>query len=60
MSGPRFEQTNQQFQPRPLAGITMIAEQPIRLVNSRTASCDGGQFSILSLACGWRLIVGRV
>lgn len=42
MSGPRFEQTNQQFQPRPLAGITMIAEQPIRLVNSRTASCDGG------------------
>lgn len=44
MVGPRFEQTAQQFQPRPMAAIELIAEQPIRLVSSRTATCNGGQF----------------
>ncbi|KAI5480817.1 hypothetical protein MNV49_007227 [Pseudohyphozyma bogoriensis] len=42
MVGPRFEQTAQQFQPRPLAAIELIAEEPIRLVNGRSAACDGG------------------
>ena len=45
MVGPRFEQTAQEFQPRPLAAIELIAEQPIRLVESRTATCDGGTYS---------------
>lgn len=44
MTGPRFEQTAQQYQPRPLAAIELIAEVPIRLVQSRTARCDGGEF----------------
>lgn len=42
MVGPRFEQTAEAFQPRPLAAIELIAEEPIRLVESRVASCDGG------------------
>lgn len=42
MTGPRFEQTAQAFQPTPLAAIELIAEQPIRLVSGRIASCDGG------------------
>ncbi|KAL8293743.1 hypothetical protein RQP46_000444 [Phenoliferia psychrophenolica] len=41
MTGPRFEQTAQAFQPQPLAAIELIAEQPIRLVSGRTAACDG-------------------
>lgn len=43
MSGPRFEQTAHAFQPAPLSAIELIAEQPIRLVNARSAVCDGGQ-----------------
>lgn len=42
MVGPRFEQTAQEFQPRPLAAIELIAQEPIRLVKSRVAVCDGG------------------
>lgn len=42
MVGPRFEQTAQQFQPMPLSAMQLTAEQPIRLVTSRTATCDGG------------------
>lgn len=42
MRGPRFEQTNMSFQPAPLAAIDMIAQEPIRLVDERIASCDGG------------------
>ncbi|GAA5938805.1 hypothetical protein JCM1841_001125 [Sporobolomyces salmonicolor] len=42
MVGPRFEQTAQKFQPRPLAAIELIAEEPIRLVEGRVAACDGG------------------
>lgn len=42
MIGPRFEQTAQEFQPRPLAAIELIAEEPIRLISARVAVCDGG------------------
>ena len=42
MVGPRFEQTNETFQPRPLAAIELIQDEPIRLVEGRTAACDGG------------------
>jgi NADH dehydrogenase (ubiquinone) Fe-S protein 6 len=43
MRGPRFEQTSQTFQPQPLPAIELIAREPIRLVNTRIASCDGGK-----------------
>lgn len=42
MSGPRFEQTLMEFQPSPPAAIDLIAQEPIRYVNARRASCDGG------------------
>ncbi|GAA5854950.1 hypothetical protein JCM8547_002319 [Rhodosporidiobolus lusitaniae] len=42
MVGPRFEQTAEQYQPRPLAAIELIQEEPIRLVQGRVAACDGG------------------
>jgi NADH dehydrogenase (ubiquinone) Fe-S protein 6 len=43
MRGPRFEQTNMDLQPQPLSAMAMIAEEPIRLVETRIASCDGGK-----------------
>lgn len=49
MVGPRFEQTAQEFQPAPLAAIGLIAEEPIRLVTARSASCDGGSSSFVPL-----------
>lgn len=49
MVGPRFEQTAEAFQPRPLAAIELIAEEPIRLVEDRVASCDGGKSACLVL-----------
>ncbi|GAA6044244.1 hypothetical protein JCM8097_002195 [Rhodosporidiobolus ruineniae] len=42
MVGPRFEQTAEAYQPRPLAAVELIAEEPIRLVQGRVAACDGG------------------
>ncbi|GAA5826086.1 hypothetical protein JCM3770_000982 [Rhodotorula araucariae] len=42
MVGPRFEQTSELFQPRPLAAIELIQDEPIRLVEGRKAACDGG------------------
>ncbi|KAM0753196.1 ubiquinone oxidoreductase 20 kd subunit [Meredithblackwellia eburnea MCA 4105] len=41
MTGPRFEQTAQLFQPTPLAAISLIAEQEVRLVKGNIAACDG-------------------
>ncbi|KIY52712.1 hypothetical protein FISHEDRAFT_34616 [Fistulina hepatica ATCC 64428] len=38
----RFEQVNMAFQPAPLSAMAMIAEEPIRMVHSRKAVCDGG------------------
>ena len=37
-----FEQTAMEYQPMPLAAIEMISKEPIRLVNTKIASCDGG------------------
>ncbi|KAJ1972335.1 hypothetical protein H4R35_004729 [Dimargaris xerosporica] len=42
MTGPRFEQVDLDAQPRPLAAIDLIAEEPIRFVKGRRAVCDGG------------------
>ncbi|BGP12189.1 hypothetical protein JCM10213_007444 [Rhodosporidiobolus nylandii] len=42
MVGPRFEQTADAYQPRPLAAVELIKEEPIRLVEGRVAACDGG------------------
>lgn len=41
-SGPRFEQTAMELQPAPLSAMALIAEEPIRLVKGRKATCDGG------------------
>lgn len=40
--GPRFEQTDFSLQPQPQAAIELIAQVPIRQVNTRIASCNGG------------------
>ncbi|KAJ5737810.1 uncharacterized protein N7483_002935 [Penicillium malachiteum] len=42
MTGPRFEQTIMETQPRPLAAIELIHKQPVRWTKSRVVSCDGG------------------
>ncbi|KAF7727504.1 hypothetical protein EC973_007482 [Apophysomyces ossiformis] len=42
MAGPRFEQTDITTQPNAMAAIDLIAEEPIRFVAQRIASCDGG------------------
>ncbi|KAH7413928.1 NADH-ubiquinone oxidoreductase [Phaeosphaeria sp. MPI-PUGE-AT-0046c] len=42
MSGPRFEQSIMEDQPRPYAAIELIHKQPVRWTNKRTVSCDGG------------------
>ncbi|EAU93104.2 NADH:ubiquinone oxidoreductase kDa subunit [Coprinopsis cinerea okayama7 len=41
-SSPRFEQTNMDLQPQPLSAMELIAQEPIRLVQGRSAVCDGG------------------
>ncbi|KXS99063.1 hypothetical protein AC578_6955 [Pseudocercospora eumusae] len=42
MVGPRFEQTIMEDQPRPLAAIELIHQQPVRWTKERVVSCDGG------------------
>ncbi|KAL2828060.1 zinc-finger domain-containing protein [Aspergillus cavernicola] len=42
MSGPRFEQTIMELQPTPMAAIELIHKQPVRWVNTKIVSCDGG------------------
>ncbi|CAN9083079.1 unnamed protein product [Alternaria alternata] len=42
MSGPRFEQSIMEDQPRPYAAIELIHKQPVRWTHDRTVSCDGG------------------
>ncbi|KAJ1726378.1 hypothetical protein LPJ61_005227 [Coemansia biformis] len=39
---PRFVQADLDGQPRPMAAIELIAEEPVREVDSRLACCDGG------------------
>ncbi|KAK9368639.1 hypothetical protein V1509DRAFT_622303 [Lipomyces kononenkoae] len=43
MTGPRFAQKNLAAQPRPYAAINLIAEEPIRFIDSNIAVCDGGR-----------------
>ncbi|WVQ62015.1 uncharacterized protein L199_000148 [Kwoniella botswanensis] len=38
----RFEQTALQFQPNAPSAMGMVSEDPVRLVNGRRATCDGG------------------
>ena len=40
----RFEQVNLSMQPNSRSGMGMIAEDPVRLVLGRKATCDGGEF----------------
>ncbi|KAK3902493.1 lactobacillus shifted protein [Staphylotrichum tortipilum] len=42
MTGPRFEQTNFEQQPRPYAAIELIHKQPVRWTHDRVVACDGG------------------
>jgi len=42
MSGPRFEQSIMEDQPRPYAAIELIHKQPVRWTHERIVSCDGG------------------
>ncbi|KAF1918626.1 NADH-ubiquinone oxidoreductase [Ampelomyces quisqualis] len=42
MSGPRFEQSIMEDQPRPYAAIELIHKQPVRWTHDRIVSCDGG------------------
>ncbi|WVQ82685.1 hypothetical protein IAT38_004817 [Cryptococcus sp. DSM 104549] len=41
-ANPRFEQTAWQYQPNQLSAMGLVAEDPVRLVNGRIATCDGG------------------
>ena len=42
LSGLRFEGVNLKAQPKPLAGMMLLSEVPIEMVDSRSVSCDGG------------------
>ncbi|KAK3295725.1 uncharacterized protein B0H64DRAFT_442093 [Chaetomium fimeti] len=42
MTGPRFEQTDFELQPRPYAAIELIHQQPVRWTHDRVVACDGG------------------
>ncbi|KAL2354767.1 hypothetical protein BJ546DRAFT_842986 [Cryomyces antarcticus] len=42
MTGPRFEQTIMEDQPRPYAAIELIHKQPVRWTDERKVACDGG------------------
>ncbi|KAL2257766.1 hypothetical protein VTK26DRAFT_9205 [Humicola hyalothermophila] len=42
MTGPRFEQTDFDKQPRPYAAIELIHKQPVRWTHDRIVACDGG------------------
>ncbi|KKA20027.1 hypothetical protein T310_5970 [Rasamsonia emersonii CBS 393.64] len=42
MTGPRFEQTIMEYQPRPYAAIELIHKQPVRWQKERVVACDGG------------------
>lgn len=46
-SGPRFEQVNFSLQPQPISAMAMVAEDPVRLVPGRKATCDGGRSTTL-------------
>jgi NADH dehydrogenase (ubiquinone) Fe-S protein 6 len=43
MTGPRFEQTDFSVQPAPLSAQELISKVPVKFVDSRVVSCDGGE-----------------
>lgn len=49
-SGPRFEQVNFSLQPQPISAMARVAEDPVRLVPGRKATCDGG----MSMHAYWK------
>lgn len=48
-TGPRFEQTVLDLQPKPLSAMQLVSEDPIRIVHGRKAVCDGGASPTLVL-----------
>ncbi|KAJ1866592.1 hypothetical protein H4R99_006927 [Coemansia sp. RSA 1722] len=42
INDPRFVQADLLSQPRPMAAIELIAEEPVREIEGRLACCDGG------------------
>lgn len=42
-SSPRFEQTFMELQPNPLSAMELVANEPVRIVHNRKATCDGGE-----------------
>ncbi len=40
------------FQPNPLSAMGMVAQDPIRLVDGRKATCDGGEEVYLAALYG--------
>lgn len=46
-TGPRFEQTYIEYQPKPLSAMELIAKVPVTMVPGRKAVCDGGPSSLL-------------
>ncbi|KAI8823373.1 ubiquinone oxidoreductase 20 kd subunit [Fimicolochytrium jonesii] len=42
MVGPRFEQTDLSLQPNPLSAQDLISKVPVKFVQARRVSCDGG------------------
>ncbi|KAL9060927.1 MAG: hypothetical protein Q9162_000371 [Coniocarpon cinnabarinum] len=49
MAGPRFEQMNVQYQPRPYAAIDLIHKQPVRWTKEKQVSCNGGDLLVYLL-----------
>ncbi|KAI8317820.1 hypothetical protein GQ54DRAFT_315126 [Martensiomyces pterosporus] len=42
INDPRFVQADFDGQPRPMAAVELIAEEPVREIEGRLACCDGG------------------
>ena len=60
-AGPRFEQTALDLQPNSLSAQGMVAEDPVRIVQGRKATCDGGESSsgcFCFCVCGMRGVIG--
>lgn len=55
----RAEQVDVSFQPDALSAMGLVREQPVAMLHSRTAVCDGGELARES-AGGYRLLVWHV
>lgn len=49
---PRFEQVRWDMQPNSLSGMGLGAMDPVRLVEGRKATCDGGEWIFTLRICG--------